>query len=313
MTRPVLDPQDGIPATGAIPVQAGEGAAGPPELLVITGMSGAGRSTAAKALEDLGWYVVDNLPPQLIPRLAALTTQARPVVSRIAVAVDVRGRSFFSAVNDAVDTARQEGIRTRTLFLDATDETLVRRFESVRRPHPLQASGTLLDGIVRERALLGDLRAHADTVIDTSRLNVHELSRKVGSVFGDDETPLIRLVLMSFGFKYGLPLDADLIADVRFLPNPHWVPELRPQTGLDPQVSGYVLSREGAGDFLERYTAALQPVLAGYVRESKRYATVAVGCTGGKHRSVAMSEEFARRLAGPGVSVTTVHRDLGRE
>jgi UPF0042 nucleotide-binding protein len=289
--------------------------AGPPgpELLVITGMSGAGRSTAAKALEDLGWYVVDNLPPQLIAELAALTARAEPAVTRIAVSVDVRGRSFFSEIADALKSADAVGMQTRLLFLDATDEALVRRFESVRRPHPLQGDGTILDGIARERVLLGDLRGGADTVVDTSRLNVHELSRKVVDVFGGTGAPLIRVALLSFGFKYGLPLDADLVADVRFLPNPHWVPELRPRSGLDEPVSRYVLSQEGAGEFLDRYAAALQPVLAGYVRENKRYATVAVGCTGGKHRSVAMSVELAARLAAPGVETTVVHRDLGRE
>jgi UPF0042 nucleotide-binding protein len=306
--RPELSPLSEIPPD---PVPA----TGPPgpELLVITGMSGAGRSTAAKALEDLGWYVVDNLPPQLIAELAALTARAQPAITRIAVSVDVRGRSFFSEIADALKVADAVGMHTRLLFLDATDEALVRRFESVRRPHPLQADGTILDGIARERVLISDLRAGADTVIDTSRLNVHELSRKVVDVFGGSGAPLIRVALMSFGFKYGLPLDADLVADVRFLPNPHWVPELRPRTGLDEPVSHYVLSQEGAGEFLDRYAAALQPVLAGYVRENKRYATVAVGCTGGKHRSVAMVQELAGRLAAPGVEVSTVHRDLGRE
>jgi UPF0042 nucleotide-binding protein len=284
-----------------------------PDLVVITGMSGAGRSTAAKALEDLGWYVVDNLPPQLIARLAELTAQARPVVTRVAVSVDVRGRSFFNEITEALGDARRSGMRTRLLFLDATDEALVRRFESVRRPHPLQAEGTILDGIVRERALLGDLRGGADTVIDTSRLNVHELSRKIVEVFGDEGAPVIRLALMSFGFKYGLPLDADAVADVRFLPNPHWVPELRPRTGQEEPVREYVLAQPGATEFLDRYAAALEPVLAGYVRENKRYATIAVGCTGGKHRSVVMVEMLARRLTRPGVSISTVHRDLGRE
>lgn len=284
-----------------------------PDLVVITGMSGAGRSTAAKALEDLGWYVVDNLPPQLIARLAELTAQARPVVTRVAVSVDVRGRSFFNEITEALGDARRSGMRTRLLFLDATDEALVRRFESVRRPHPLQAEGTILDGIVRERALLGDLRGGADTVIDTSRLNVHELSRKIVEVFGDEGAPVIRLALMSFGFKYGLPLDADAVADVRFLPNPHWVPELRPRTGQEEPVREYVLAQPGATEFLDRYAAALEPVLAGYVRENKRYATIAVGCTGGKHRSVVMVEMLARRLNRPGVSISTVHRDLGRE
>ncbi len=286
----------------------------PSELLIITGMSGAGRSTAAKALEDLGWYVVDNLPPQLITELAELTASAEPTVRRIAVAVDVRGRSFFPALSAAIDAAEHSNsLRTRVLFLDATDEALVRRFESVRRPHPLQLDGAVLEGIRAERQLLGELRGSADTVVDTSRLNVHELSSKIITLFGDEDAPAIRVLLMSFGFKYGLPLDADQVADVRFLPNPFWVPELRPLTGLDEAVSDYVLSREGAGDFIERYALALEPVLAGYVRENKRYATIAVGCTGGKHRSVALTEVLARRLKAPGVAVTAVHRDLGRE
>jgi len=284
-----------------------------PELLVITGMSGAGRSTAAKALEDLGWYVVDNLPPQLIGRMVDLTAQATPAVARIAVAVDVRGRSFFSALSEAVADVRDHGVKTQLLFLDATDAALVRRFESVRRPHPLQADGAILDGISTERAMLGELRGNADTVVDTSRLNVHELTAKIIALFGDAGAPAIRVLMMSFGFKYGLPLDADQVADVRFLPNPFWVPELRPHTGLDDQVREYVLGQTGACDFIDRYAEALEPVLAGYVRENKRYATIAVGCTGGKHRSVAISEELAGRLAGPGVAITVVHRDLGRE
>jgi UPF0042 nucleotide-binding protein len=283
------------------------------ELLIITGMSGAGRSTAAKALEDLGWYVVDNLPPQLIPELAGLTAKAVPTVRRIAVAVDVRGRSFFSALSDAVAAAGRDGLRTRLLFLDATDDALVRRFESVRRPHPLQDGGAVLDGIQAERRMLSELRGNADTVVDTSRLNVHELSSKIITLFADADAPSIRVLMMSFGFKYGLPLDADHVADVRFLPNPFWVPELRSRTGLDDPVSRYVLGQEGAAEFIERYALALQPVLAGYVRENKRYATIAIGCTGGKHRSVAITEVLSRRLAAPGVAITAVHRDLGRE
>ena len=284
-----------------------------PELLVITGMSGAGRSTAAKALEDLGWYVVDNLPPQLIGRMVDLTADATPAVQRIAVAVDVRGRSFFTALSQAVADVRDHGVKTQLLFLDATDAALVRRYESVRRPHPLQGDGAVLDGISVERALLGELRGNADTVVDTSRLNVHELTAKIITLFGDAEAPAIRVLMMSFGFKYGLPLDADQVADVRFMPNPFWVPELRPHTGLDEPVRDYVLEQTGACDFIDRYAEALQPVLEGYVRENKRYATIAVGCTGGKHRSVAISEELASRLTGPGVAITVVHRDLGRE
>ncbi len=301
---PATEP-DGTPVTG--------GSAATSELLIITGMSGAGRSTAAKALEDLGWYVVDNLPPQLIAELAVLAATAEPRVRRIAVAVDVRGRSFFSALADAVATAERSGIRTRLLFLDATNETLVRRFESVRRPHPLQGDSAPLDGIRAERKVMGELRGNADTLIDTSRLNVHELASKIIALFGDAGDPAIRILLMSFGFKYGLPLDADQVADVRFLPNPFWVPELRSHNGLDADVADYVLGQEGAMEFVDRYALALQPVLAGYVRENKRYATIAVGCTGGKHRSVAITELLAQKLEGAGVAVTAVHRDLGRE
>lgn len=297
--------------TGAIPLA--EVGHGPGELLVVTGMSGAGRSTSGKVLEDLGWYVVDNLPPALIGSLVDLTLTAGPEVARLAVAVDVRGRSFFSALRTALADLDRRGIGHRLLFLDAVDEALVRRFESVRRPHPLQGEGRLLDGISREREMLTELRALADTVIDTSHLNVHQLSAKVAQAFDDAVGPALRVTVMSFGFKYGLPLDADHVADVRFLPNPFWVPELRPRTGLDEAVSGYVMAQEGATDFLQSYARTLAPVLAGYVRENKRYATVAVGCTGGKHRSVAMSEALAALLTGQGVRATTVHRDLGRE
>jgi UPF0042 nucleotide-binding protein len=286
---------------------------GPSELLIITGMSGAGRSTAAKVLEDLGWYVVDNLPPQLIESLLDLTTTAGREVPRLAVAVDVRGRSFFTALRTALADLDQRGIGHQVLFLDATDEALVRRFEQVRRPHPLQGEGRLLDGIVRERRLLDELRQFADTVIDTSYLNVHQLAHAVTDVFGDENAPALRVSVVSFGFKYGLPLDADHVADVRFLPNPFWVTELRPHTGLDEDVRNYVLGQPGAEPFLQTYAQALEPVLAGYIRENKRYATIAFGCTGGKHRSVAMSEEFAGMLRKAGVEATTVHRDLGRE
>jgi UPF0042 nucleotide-binding protein len=276
-------------------------------------MSGAGRSTAAKVLEDVGWYVVDNLPPALISALVELTTSAGLDVARLAVAVDVRGRTFFSALRAALAELDRRGVGHRLLFLDAVDEALVRRFESVRRPHPLQGDGRLLDGIVRERELMRDLRASADTVIDTSHLNVHQLAARITEAFGGEAGPLLRISVMSFGFKYGLPLDADHVVDVRFLPNPHWVAELRPRTGLDEMVSEYVLGQDGAQEFLDAYAQALRPVLPGYLRENKRYVTLAVGCTGGKHRSVAMAEALAQLLRSPGVHTSTVHRDLGRE
>ena len=284
------------------------------ELLVITGMSGAGRSTAGAVLEDLGWYVVDNLPPQMLSTLVDLTTNpATNDVHQLAVTIDVRGRSFFAALQTAVAALADRGVTTRLLFLDAADDSLVRRFESVRRPHPLQGDGRLLDGITKEREILGGLRGTADIVLDTSHLNVHQLSAKIAEAFGDGAGPALRITVMSFGFKYGLPLDADHVADVRFLPNPFWVPELRRHTGLDAPVSEYVLAQDGAVQWLDAYLAALRPVLAGYTRENKRYATVAIGCTGGKHRSVAMSEQLAERLRSDVVSATTVHRDLSRE
>nr|WP_233150172.1 RNase adapter RapZ [Kineosporia sp. A_224] len=284
------------------------------ELLVITGMSGAGRSTAGAVLEDLGWYVVDNLPPQMLSTLVDLTTTPTTNdVHQLAVTIDVRGRSFFAALQTALAALGDRGVKTRLLFLDAADDSLVRRFESVRRPHPLQGEGRLLDGITQEREILGGLRGTADIVLDTSHLNVHQLSAKIAEAFGNGAGPALRVTVMSFGFKYGLPLDADHVADVRFLPNPFWVPELRGHTGLDAPVSEFVLAQEGAVTWLDAYVAALRPVLAGYTRENKRYATLAIGCTGGKHRSVAMSEQLAERLRSDSLSATTVHRDLGRE
>jgi UPF0042 nucleotide-binding protein len=284
------------------------------QLVVVTGLSGAGRSTAAKCLEDLGWFVVDNLPPTLLPTMVDLGSRSQGAVGRIAVVVDVRSRAFSSDLRTALDEIERHGVHPRVLFLEAHDEALVRRFESVRRPHPLQGEGRLIDGIVRERDLLRDLRGAADLVLDTSVLNVHELRAKVAAGFGDatDEARL-HLTVLSFGFKYGLPVDADLVADVRFLPNPHWVPELRPHTGRDAVVRDFVLEQDGAVDFLDRYEELLRLVFSGYEREGKRYALVAMGCTGGKHRSVAMTEQLAERLRGDGVDVQIVHRDLGRE
>lgn len=284
-----------------------------PEILIITGMSGAGRTTAANVLEDLGWYVVDNLPPQMLAPLALLAARAGGKVPRVAVVVDVRGRTFFTDLTESLAELRRRAIDLRVLFLDANDETLVRRFESVRRPHPLQADGRILDGIARERELLGDLHATADVVVDTSALNVHELGAKISELFAEPQASGLRVTVMSFGFKYGLPVDSDHVVDVRFLPNPHWIPELEPFTGQDEKVADFVLSRPGAAEFVDRYVAALEPVMAGYRRENRHYVTIAIGCTGGKHRSVALSEEIARRLAATGVRARAVHRDLGRE
>ena len=291
-----------------------EAANEPPELVVISGMSGAGRSTAAKVLEDLGWFVVDNLPPSLIATMVDLAARTQGSVPRIAVVVDVRGRSFFEHLHEALEHIEATGLRHRIVFLESADDVLVRRFENVRRPHPLQGDGRITDGIGRERDLLRELRGEADLVIDTSSRNVHELRATLEAAFGRDGSEGgLRATVMSFGFKYGLPVDADLVLDVRFLPNPHWIPELRPHTGLDPEVSNYVLAQPGAKELLESYGEALRIITAGYRKEGKRYMTLAVGCTGGKHRSVAMSEQFAARLNGDGVDTTVVHRDVGRE
>ena len=283
------------------------------EVVVVSGLSGAGRSTAAKCLEDIGYYVVDNLPPSLIAAMVELGSHTSGEVTRIAVVVDVRSRAFSADLRSVIGDLDERGYRPRVLFLEATDAVLVRRFESVRRAHPLQAGGRLVDGIAAERELLHDLHSEADLVVDTSHLSVHDLRRQIEREFSGDTLPALRATVLSFGFKYGLPLDADLVADVRFLPNPHWIPELRPHTGQDPDVRDYVLAQEGAGRFLDVYTELLRLVGAGYQREGKRYLTLAIGCTGGKHRSVAMAEEIAKRLVGDGVQTTVAHRDLGRE
>jgi UPF0042 nucleotide-binding protein len=283
------------------------------ELLIVTGMSGAGRSTVGNALEDLGWYVVDNLPPQMLKPLVELAEHAGGSIPKIAAVVDVRGGRLFTDAEQAVQTLRARA-SVRVLFLDATDQALVRRFESVRRPHPLQGDGTLLDGIAEERVRMQSLRESSDIVIDTSEFNVHQLAMAIAEKFAEEQAPGVQVTVMSFGFKYGLPTDADHVADARFLPNPFWDPKLRPHTGLDDEVREFVLEQEGAGDFIERYTAALAPVLAGYQRENKRHATIAIGCTGGKHRSVALAERMATLLREfPGVAVNVKHRDLGRE
>jgi UPF0042 nucleotide-binding protein len=282
-------------------------------MLIVTGMSGAGRSTVGNALEDLGWYVVDNLPPQMLRPLVELVERAGASLPRIAAVVDVRGRDFFSELQDIIQALRT-GVNVRVVFLDATDAVLVRRFESVRRPHPLQGNGTLLDGIGAERARLAELRESSDIVVDTSDLNIHQLATLITETFAEAGRAGLRITLLSFGFKYGLPADADLVADARFLPNPFWIPELRHLNGEDPEVAEYVLSQPGAREFIDAYAAALEPVMAGYQRENKRHATIAVGCTGGKHRSVAIVAELAERLGQlPGVAVSVKHRDRGRE
>ena len=284
-----------------------------PELLVVTGMSGAGRSRAAAVLEDLGWYVVDNLPAPLLGQLAGMLSSGPGGVHRLAAVVDVRGRELSGDLVGVLDVLREAGNDFRILFVDASDEVLVRRFETVRRPHPLQAGGRILDGIAAEREMLRGVRDRADVVIDTTELNVHDLAREVTLAVAGGEDQDMRINVLSFGFKYGLPLDADHVADVRFLANPYWITELRHLTGRDEPVRDYVLGLPGARLFVDRYVATLEPVIAGYQHEDKRYATVAIGCTGGKHRSVAIAEAVAAELRRRGSRVVVTHRDLGRE
>ena len=282
------------------------------EVVIVTGMTGAGRSTAAKELEDLGFYVVDNLPPSLLREVVLLVDQSRGPDQPIAVVVDVRSGSFFDSLQANL-AHHAVGRRTTLLFLDATDDVLVRRQEAARRPHPLQGGGRLIEGLRRERSVLADLRADADLVIDTSDLNVHQLTDRIADSFGTPDAMRLKVTVISFGFKYGIPIDADYVADMRFLPNPFWVPALRGKTGRSDDVKEYVLAQKGAQEFVDSYVELLTGVAGGYLTEGKRFMSVAIGCTGGKHRSVAMTEEIARRLREVGHDVGVVHRDLGRE
>jgi len=284
------------------------------ELLILTGMSGAGRSTVAHALEDLGWYVVDNLPPSLLPQLAE---QSLDTHAALAVVVDVRGGKFFDELNNALTQLKNSSTPYRLLFLDATDQALVQRFESTRRPHPLQAKDRIVDGIARERAKLEEIRAQADVVIDSSNLNVHQLEKRTSEIFAAGMLPSLRINVLSFGYKYGIPVDSDLVLDCRFIPNPHWIPELRPLNGLDKPVSEKVLGSEGVEEFVKSYVSVVQKMIPGYFREGKKYVTIAIGCTGGKHRSVAIAEEIARQLTTSSedleITAHATHRDVGRE
>lgn len=279
--------------------------------VLVTGMTGAGRGTAAKALEKLGYYVIDNLPAGLIE--GAVDAAEGADLPRLAVVVDSRSGAFYSGLVDALESLRERGTRPRILYLEAADEVLVRRQEAARRPHPLSMEGRLLDGFDRERELLRAVRGRADVVVDTSNLNVHQLARRVQAAFEEPGVTGLRASVMSFGFKYGIPIDADMVADMRFLPNPYWVDELRPMSGLDAQVSDYVLSQPKAPEFLAAYENLVDMLTDGFLHEDKRFLTIAIGCTGGRHRSVAMSEAFAERLRSHGVRTLVVHRDLGRE
>ena len=286
------------------------------EILVISGMSGAGRSTVAHSLEDLGWYVVDNLPPALVGNLIDLVEKS---VHKVAVVIDVRGRAFFDDLTNALADLAEQGVSRKILFVDAADDALVRRFESTRRPHPLQGGGRILDGISKERVRLQEIRNAADIVIDSSSLNIHQLEKKVNDYFNQSSDVDLKVNILSFGYKYGIPVDADLVMDCRFIANPHWDPKLRPLTGLDKSVSKAVLESANVEEFLDRYQSLFDTLAKGFIAEGRKFITLAIGCTGGKHRSVAITEELVTRLAN-GINLSNyriqthgIHRDLGRE
>ncbi|MFM7873983.1 MAG: RNase adapter RapZ [Actinomycetota bacterium] len=286
------------------------------EVVVITGMSGAGRSTVAHSMEDSGWYVIDNLPPSLLSSVLDMTERTS---DSIAVVIDVRGRQFFDDLNRSLADLVEKGVSRKIIFVDASDEVLITRFESSRRPHPLQGNDRIVDGIEREREKLREMRAGADLVVDTSQLNIHQLERKINELFQSGSLAALKVNVLSFGYKFGIPADADLVMDCRFIPNPHWQSELRPKTGLDKEVSDAVLNASAVPEFLDRYVALFDSIARGYLQEGKKFITLAIGCTGGKHRSVAVAEELAKRLNGLNlkgdseVSAHAIHRDLGRE
>jgi UPF0042 nucleotide-binding protein len=283
-----------------------------PGFTIITGMSGAGRSEAARRLEDLGFFVVDNLPLALLSKMAELASRPGGP-ARIAIVVDVRGGVFFEELSKALEELGRLDIEARVVFLDASDEDLVNRYEATRRRHPLAPAERVVEGIRKERSMMAPLRGDADMVIDTSGLSPHGLRDRIREAFGD-ATPEegLQVSVVSFGFKYGAPRDADLVVDVRFLPNPHWVRELRPLPGTDPTVRDHVRGRTEYGAFMDRLRGLLDVAVPGYVREGKSYLTLAIGCTGGRHRSVVVAEELGAYFRGGGLPVVVVHRDIDR-
>lgn len=300
--------------------QAGDDTVGTrrPDVLLVTGLSGAGSSTVANLLEDAGWYVADNVPHTLIGSMVDVARRDDSSISRLALVMRIQGDSYAAALDELRTELDEAGIDPKVVFIEASDQVLVQRFEQVRRRHPLQGNGTLMTAIAAERVMLAAVKERADLVVDTSGLSVQRLRVIIEGAYANETVADVSVVVESFGFKYGLPIDADMVADVRFLPNPYWIPELRDHNGRDEPVRDYVLGQEDAGEFLDKYEQILRLVGAGYRREGKRYMTVAIGCTGGKHRSVAMSEELAARLAGPSgdsdaFAVRVAHRDLGRE
>lgn len=278
---------------------------------MIAGLSGAGRSSAANNLEDLGWFVIDNLPAPLFPKIAELTGRPSDRLDRVALVIGTG--PYHDETLRAIHDLRRTAARVRILFLDAATDALVRRYEGTRRRHPLPGEGSLVDAIEAEREVLEGVKGEADVVVDTTDLNVHQLKARIGELFGDASPEAgMQTSIVSFGFKHGLPVDVDMVFDCRFLPNPHWVDSLRPLTGLDQAVADYVLDRPAAKEFVDRIEDLLASLLPEFVNEGKAYLTVAFGCTGGRHRSVAVAEELGRRLRARGVQLSVNHRDLQR-
>ena len=303
-----------VPADGAASQADNHGGATESgiDVVLVTGLSGAGRGTAAKVLEDLGWYVADNLPPQLITRMVDFGLAAGSRITQLAVVMDVRSRGFTGDLDWVRNDLATRDITPRVLFMEASDDMLVRRYEQNRRSHPLQGEQTLAEGIAAERDMLAPVRATADLIIDTSTLSVRELRESIERAFGGDTVANTSVTVESFGFKYGLPMDADTVMDVRFLPNPHWVDELRPLSGLDAPVVAYLEGQDVTGPFLSQLHELLRFLLPHYVREGKSYLTVAFGCTGGRHRSVAVATHLGDLLERDGYHPRVTHRDIGR-
>lgn len=282
-------------------------------MLILTGLSGAGKSTVLRALEDVGYYCVDNLPIIIVEKLLELSEHTAGGVSKIALGVDAREGRFLSEAPRVVRELREKGAEVRVLFVDCSDEVLIRRYSETRRRHPMAGAGTVADGIAAERRALADLKALADEVIDTTTLNVHELKRLVTHRSSEGESAALGVTVVSFGFRFGIPTHADLVLDVRFLPNPYFVPELKPFPGTDPRVAEFVLSQPDAKSFLERFTDLLGFLIPRYRAEGKSYLTIAIGCTGGKHRSVALAAALAERLSAGGQPIRLWHRDVDKE
>ncbi|MCS4489281.1 RNase adapter RapZ [Corynebacterium sp. ES2775-CONJ] len=281
--------------------------------VIITGMSGAGLSSAARVLEDMGWYVTQNIPPQLLVNLVEFCARDSSPVNKLAIVSDVRSLDFSFGLDEVIDELKKKGLQPLVMFMDARDDVLIKRFDNLRRTHPLQGSGTLLVGIERERELIATIKESADVVIDTSDLSVHDLRRSIEPNFSDFSGQKQHITVQSFGFKHGTPRDTDIMVDVRFLPNPFWVPELRPFRGIDAPVARYVLSQPAAEEFLDNFFRMLVDMREGFAHEGKRFITVSIGCTGGHHRSVAIAEEIGRRLSAiDDLDITVSHRDIDR-